>query len=260
MVVYYHRVADDAANSWTVSHDLFRRQVNWIKRNFEVVSLVEAQRRIRAAKNSQPCVSITFDDGYAENCHVALPWLIGQRIPFTYFVTVDNVLNQRPFSHDVAMGHRFAPNTISQLRELAEAGVEIGGHSRTHANLGAIRDPQELYDEVILSGEALRQALGVDIRYFAFPFGLHANLHAAAFHLADEAGYAGVCSAYGGYNFPGDDAFHLQRIGGEGTLLRLKNWLTVDPIKASRTRRFRYGKLHTANSPNPHELLEAVVQ
>ena len=61
-----------------------------------------------------------------------------------------------------------------------------------------------------------------------------------AFRPAREAGYAGVGSAYGGYNFPGHDAFHLQRIGGEGPTVRLKNWLTLDPLKQRRIRRFEY--------------------
>jgi peptidoglycan/xylan/chitin deacetylase (PgdA/CDA1 family) len=240
MIVYYHRVADDGANSWTISHAGFRRQIGWLRRHFELVSLEAAQRRIAAARNFQPCVSITFDDGYAENCREALPWLIQERVPFTYFVTTDNVFQQVPFPHDVSMGHRFAPNTVEQLRELAAAGVEIGGHSRTHADLGKLTDLDVLYDEVVVAGEDLSRAVGVDIRYFAFPFGLHANLHRAAFRMAREAGYAGMCSAYGGYNFPRDDAFHLQRIGCEGPLLRLKNWLTVDPIKQLRTRRYEY--------------------
>lgn len=240
MIVYYHRVADDGANSWTVTHALFRRQVDWMRRHFELTSLEEAQRRIKAAANHRSCLSITFDDGYAENCREALPWLIERRIPFTYFVTAHNVLNNRPFPHDVAMGYRFPPNTVDQLRELAAAGVEIGVHSRTHANLGAITDVDVLYDEVVAAGEDLSRAVGVDVRYFAFPFGLHANLNPAAFRMAREAGYAGVCSAYGGYNYPGDDAFHMQRIGGEGPLLRLKNWLTVDPFKQFRTRRYAY--------------------
>ena len=57
--------------------------------------------------------------------------------------------------------------------------------------------------------------------------------------MAKKAGYAGVCSAYGGYNFPGDDPFHLQRIAGDGTMIRLKNWVTLDPRKL-RTPRFVY--------------------
>ncbi len=240
MIVYYHRVADDAANSWTVPFELFRRHVTWMRRHCELVSLEEAQRRIRAARNARPCVSITFDDGYAENCGRALPWLVEQRVPCTYFVASWHVLQGEPFAHDQANGHRFAPNTVEQLRQLAAQGIEIGAHSRTHADIGAIRDLDTLYDEVVACGDELRHALGREVRYFAFPFGMHANLQPAAFALARRAGYAAVCSAYGGYNYPGDDPFHLQRIGGEGPLVRLKNWLTVDPLKERRVRRYEY--------------------
>lgn len=231
MIVYYHRVADDAANSWTISLELFRRQVSWMRRHFELVSLEEAQRRVRAPRNSRACVSITFDDGYSENCARALPWLIDQRVPCTYFVASWHVLHGEPFAHDLAGGHRFAPNTIEELRQLAAQGIEIGAHSRTHADIGAIRDADTLYDEVVSCGDELSQALGRPIRYYAFPFGMHANLQPAALALAQRAGYEAVCSAYGGYNYPGGDPFHLQRIGGEGPLVRLKNWLTVDPLK-----------------------------
>jgi hypothetical protein len=57
--------------------------------------------------------------------------------------------------------------------------------------------------------------------------------------MAYDAGYEAVCSAYGGFNFPGDDAFHLQRIHGDADMIRLKNWTTVDPRK-KRTRRYTY--------------------
>jgi hypothetical protein len=80
------------------------------------------------------------------------------------------------------------------------------------------------------------------VRYFAFPFGQHANLDPRAFELAAEAGYAGVCSAYGGFNFPGDDPFHLQRIVIDEVMIRLKNWVTMDPRKL-RTPRFEYREL-----------------
>ncbi len=240
MIVYYHRVADDGANSWTVPFSLFRRHIRWMRRHFELVPLKQAQRRILAPRNPRPCVSITFDDGYAENCQRALPWLIEQRVPCTYFVTSSNVLHREPFPHDLANGHCFAPNSIDELRQLAAQGIEIGAHSRTHADIGAIRDPETLYDEVAACGDELRHALNLPIRYFAFPFGMHANLQPAAFALARQAGYEAVCSAYGGYNYPGDGPFHLQRIGGQGPLVRVKNWLTVDPLKERRVWRYEY--------------------
>ena len=230
-VLFYHRVADEPSSEWSISNDAFSEQVEWLLANFDLVSLEEAQRRIRSGMNHLPAVSITFDDGYADNCGHALPLLIKHRIPCTYFVTVNNVFFGDPFPHDAALGRPLAPNTLEQLRTLAAAGIEIGAHTRTHADLGCLRDEGRIYDEVVEATRDLAAALDRPVRYFAFPYGQHANLCTAAFRQAREFGFEGVCSAYGGYNFPGDDPFHLQRIHADPEFLRLKNWLTLDPRK-----------------------------
>jgi peptidoglycan/xylan/chitin deacetylase (PgdA/CDA1 family) len=239
IVLYYHRVADDRANPWTISNAMFLRQINWLRERFDMISLSEAQERICRDYNPQPCVSITFDDGYADNCQQAIPWLIKHHIACTYFVTLQNVLDEEPFAHDVARGQQLAPNNLEQLRAMAAAGIEIGAHAYTHADLGSIADPRLLRREVVTAKEELEAAVGRPVRYFAFPSGLPANLNPAAFRLAKEAGYAGVCSAYGGFNFPGDDPFHLQRIPVDDAMIRLKNWVTLDPRKLG-TKRFQY--------------------
>src|SRR5204862_8308609 len=123
LVVTYHRIADDAANSWTCSHAMFARHVQWLSDHFDVVSLDEAQRRIREG-NRRTCVAITFDDGYASNCERALPLLQKLKIPATYFVTFENVAEGKPFAHDLAMGNRFAVNTPAELRDLARGGFD----------------------------------------------------------------------------------------------------------------------------------------
>jgi len=239
-VLVYHRIADDRANAWTMSQRTFARHVAWLQRHFELTSLEEVQRRIAGAGNCRPAVSITFDDGYAVNCAGAIPLLVKERIPCTYFVTVRNVLSGEPFAHDLAGGNSLPPNSLEQLRAMAAAGIEIAAHSYTHADLGPLADPRALEREVVAAGEELHAALGRPVRYFAFPFGQHANLNAAAFALARQAGYEAVCSAYGGFNFPGDDPFHLQRIVLGDDMIHLKNWTTVDPRKL-KTPRFVYG-------------------
>jgi hypothetical protein len=85
-VLFYHRVADDHPNDWTISTDRFKAQINWLRERFEIVSLIEAQQRMGSAANGSPAVSITFDDGYADNCREAIPWLLAEKVPFTYFV------------------------------------------------------------------------------------------------------------------------------------------------------------------------------
>lgn len=240
VVLFYHRVADDRSTPWTMSNQMFMRQIRWLQQRFEMISLEEAQRRIRRGVNDRPCVSVTFDDGYAENCQQAIPMLVKERIPCTYFVTVKNVLDGEPFEHDVRCGRPAPPNTLEQLRAMAAAGIEIGAHTCTHADLGQITDRKLLYSEVVSAGNELQAAIRRPVRYFAFPFGLHANLNRTAFELARQAGYEGVCSAYGGFNFPGDDAFHIQRMPTDSTMIRIKNWVTGDPRKL-RIPRFEYG-------------------
>ncbi len=46
--LFYHRVADDRLNPWTISQAAFERQIHWLQRRFEMVSLSEAQRRLRS--------------------------------------------------------------------------------------------------------------------------------------------------------------------------------------------------------------------
>jgi peptidoglycan/xylan/chitin deacetylase (PgdA/CDA1 family) len=239
-ILYYHRVADDFPNPWTMSCAMFSRQMQWLKERFDLISLSEVQQRLRQGVNARPAVAITFDDGYGDNCAHAIPLLIKQRIPCTYFVSSRFALDNKPFPHDVARGEPLRPNTVSELRAMAEAGIEIGAHTRTHADLGKVHDPRRLRDEVVDAAHELEDALSTPIRYFAFPYGLHANLSAEAFRLARRAGYQGACSAYGGYNWPGDDSFHLQRIHADPEMLRLKNWLTIDPRKQRTVRRFEY--------------------
>jgi peptidoglycan/xylan/chitin deacetylase (PgdA/CDA1 family) len=238
-VLYYHRIADDAATQWTMPNRTFIDQMCWLRRNFELISLSEAQRRLRSGVNDRPAVHITFDDGYADNCRTAIPWLVQERIPCTYFVTAQNVLESRPFDHDLKCGVNLAPNSREEICAMADAGIEIGAHTYSHPDLGKLTDPVLLHKELVLGRQELEAAIGRRIRYFAFPFGLHANLSCPAFTLAAQCGYEGVCSAYGGYNYPGDDPFHVQRIPTVCEMLRLKNWLTADPRKIH-TRRFEY--------------------
>ena len=238
MVLYYHRVADRSTNPWTISNRDFVRQIDWLSRHFDLISLGEAQRRLASGNNRTSAVCITFDDGYAENCDHALPLLIERRIPVTYFVASHFVLNNQPFPHDVARGEALSPNTVTQLRSLAADGIDIGAHTRSHADLGRLTRYDALWNEIAGSRADLEQMLGQAVRYFAFPYGQITNLSAAAVQVARDAEFAGVCSAYGGYNIPGCDPFHLQRIHGDPHLPRFKNWMMFDPRIALGVRRW----------------------
>ena len=230
-VLFYHRVAEAPGNPWTISPREFARQLDWLQAHTDVVSLAEIQQRIAGGTNHRLATHITFDDGYAENMDTAIPLLVERGLRCTYFVSLDYITSGRPFPHDVQAGHPLPPNTLADLRQLADEGFEIGAHTRSHADLGQVDDMQTIFDEVVLSRRELQQFVGRPVPYFAFPYGRRHNLHPAAFRLARAFGMQGVCSAYGDYNWPGGDPFHIKRIHGDAEFARFRNWLTLDPRK-----------------------------
>lgn len=237
-IFFYHRVADEGLSSWTVSNKTFVQQIRWLQKHFDIISLAESQHRIRNRLAGPPAVVITFDDGYGENCQTAIPYLIENKIPCTYFVTLNNVLNGSPFDHDIVAGINAPPNTMDELRDMAAAGIEIGAHCYNHIDLGGVTDQRVLYDEVVVPRGMLESELKTSVRYFAFPFAQYMNLNSAAFRLAADAGYDGVVSSYGGYNWPATNPFHLERIPVDNDVIRLKNRATIDP-RTARPPRFR---------------------
>ncbi len=229
-ILFYHRVADQFPNSWTLSCDDFARQLDWLQENFEIVSLSEAQHRIRSSNCRQPTISITFDDGYAENAEFAIPELVRRRLTATYFVATDFVRTSSGFPHDLVAGQYLAPNTVEQLRMFAEQGIEIGAHTRSHADLGQVHGAQ-MEHEILGSIQDLESWLERKINYFAFPFGLPENTTQAAVDVIAAQGMAGFCTAYGAWNWPGSQGYHLRRIHADPGLEKLRNWLTLDSRK-----------------------------
>ena len=233
-VLFYHRVADRDVTPWTMTNAEFAAQIDFLAARYEVISLAEAQRRLITGRSERPAVVLTFDDGYRENLDAAIPLLLQRQLPFTYFVTTGHVASGQPFPHDVALGHRFPVHTVDEIQALHRAGVDLGVHTRTHADLGAISDPAAIRSEVVGATRDLVDWLGRDWlaagRYFAFPFGQRANLSTTAAMLARQAGLAGVVSAYGGINRRATtDGFHMLRFHGDRSLPRVANWLADDP-------------------------------
>ena len=230
-ILFYHRIADSYPNDWTMSTRDFAMQLDWLQTHFDIVTLEEAQRRIVSHYNDRPTVAITFDDGYADNVKTAIPELVRRNLPATYFVATNFMRTGDAFPHDAARGVPLQPNAIEDLRQFVAAGIELGAHSKSHADLGAINDIHMLRDEIIGSAQQLEQWCRVPIRYFSFPYGLPVNTSQLAVDIIREAGFAGFCTAYNAWNWPGSEGFHLRRCHADPGLQSLKNRLTLDPRK-----------------------------
>jgi len=239
-VVFYHRVADTVPNPWSITNDNFVEHLDLISELATFVSLDDTVRSQQQATRDRLSVAITFDDGYAENLDRAIPELIRRKIPCTYFVTTGHVENQIYFEHDVTRKQPLCVNSISEIRWMANNGIQIGGHTSSHIDLGKPWSRQRLVLEISDSRKKLQDWTGQEVAYFAFPYGLPKNMSQAAIDMVFESGYRAFVSAYGGLNFPGGDAFHISRFHGECGTASLHNWLTMDPRKIGRKCPLRY--------------------
>jgi peptidoglycan/xylan/chitin deacetylase (PgdA/CDA1 family) len=109
LVLSYHRVAPDFAESakeglasLLVSARTLRRQLEQVGRKYDLVSLDEAVRVLREPRGApgRDVAAVTFDDGYADNHHAALPVLSLLRVPATVFVATGYVGTERRMPHD----------------------------------------------------------------------------------------------------------------------------------------------------------------
>lgn len=89
--ILYHGVVNHNDLSFSprhISRDQFIRNLRYIKRNFDIVSLPEAFELYR---NHQPLkrktLTISFDDGYLNNLETALPIIEEFNVPVTFFIS-----------------------------------------------------------------------------------------------------------------------------------------------------------------------------
>jgi peptidoglycan/xylan/chitin deacetylase (PgdA/CDA1 family) len=241
-IIFYHRVANDRPNPWTLSTAAFDAQLELFSRLGRLASLEEIQSEQRLGRREGLKIGITFDDGYRDNLGHAIPELVSRKIPVTYFVTTGNVERQQPFAHDLRRGEPLATHTQAEIRRLAEMGVAIGGHTHTHLDLGRPWPQARLVREISDARKKLQDWSGQAVPFFAFPYGFPSNMSQAAIDTVADAGYTGFVSAFGGWNFPGGDFFHLVRFHGDPCLAAVEDWLTFDPRKLDLHRRFVYNQ------------------
>ena len=147
---------------------------------------------------SEPTVVVTFDDAFASVGSLAAPILRGLGLPGSvYAVTQYPEAPERPMAWDgidhwlgTEHEHELRPLSWEALGELAEAGWEVGSHTRTHPRLTAAGDA-ELSEELEGSRTSLSERLGRDCGTLAYPYGDHDERVVAA---AGRAGYEAACT------------------------------------------------------------------
>lgn len=111
-VLLYHRVlaAPDPVNDWDVTAAEFAQQMRALRAWFNPLPLSEALARLAAGSLPPRAVSVTFDDGYADNADVALPILLRAQVPATFFIATGFLNGGRMWNDTVGEAIRAWPD------------------------------------------------------------------------------------------------------------------------------------------------------
>lgn len=137
LVLIYHRVLEQPDPLLQGEPDArsFAAQMDLIRSICNILPLEEAVDRLRSGSLPQRAVSITFDDGYANNRTIAAPILKERGIPATVFVATGYLNGGRMFNDTIIETVRGA-GPVLDLRALDLDRFELSNDS---ARLAAIR-------------------------------------------------------------------------------------------------------------------------
>ncbi|MGE0740464.1 MAG: polysaccharide deacetylase family protein [Hyphomonadaceae bacterium] len=177
-ILCYHTIGQAEWGVNDVSTAQFRRHIETaLNAGFRFVHASEIARGGSDAKT----LAISFDDGLKSVYDTAAPILREYGLPWSFYPVTEWCDEAPAWLNGKVMNWR-------QVEELMAQGAELGSHSVTHPDFGAV-DLARTADELGESRETMRKRLGVAPQSFAIPFGQSKNWSEAAQACARDAGY-----------------------------------------------------------------------
>jgi peptidoglycan/xylan/chitin deacetylase (PgdA/CDA1 family) len=174
LALCYHALSPSWEADLAVRPEAFREQMHALKRQgYRGVTFSEAVLQPASGKR----VAITFDDGFVSVDTYARPVLDELGWTATLYVVTDYAETAKPLAWE-GVGQWLttpsAPELASlgwpRLRELADAGWEIGSHTTTHPFLTRVSD-EDLHRELYDSRLQVEAATGRPCPSIAYPYG-----------------------------------------------------------------------------------------
>ena len=170
-ILIYHRVfhSPDPLSPGEPTASRFDWQMAVLRRYFTPLALSEAAARLENGTLPERAVSVTFDDGYADNFNVALPILRKWEIPATFFIATGFLDGGRMWNDTVIEAVRAAKG---EPLDLGELGMEMhaistdnGRRSTLHALLSRLKylPPGERQEKVLSLAKVVGEALPDDL-------------------------------------------------------------------------------------------------
>jgi len=139
-VLIFHRVlpAPDPLLPDEPDARWFETQMQWVSRWFNVLPLPEALERLGRASLPERALSITFDDGYADNYHVAFEVLRRLGLTATFFVATRFLHGGQMWNDTLIETVRAADGPVLDLRALGLGLCQVESLEAKRRTIGSL--------------------------------------------------------------------------------------------------------------------------
>jgi peptidoglycan/xylan/chitin deacetylase (PgdA/CDA1 family) len=173
LVLCYHAVSEDWEADLSVTPAQLSSQLErMLARGYHGATFHDAVHAPPRPKT----LAVTFDDAYRSVIELAFPILSRLGLPGTVFVPTAFTGGEAPMKwpgidHWLGGPHEseLVPMSWEELATLADAGWEIGAHTRTHPHMTKL-DDAALAEQLRTSKEDCESHLGRPCRSFAYPY------------------------------------------------------------------------------------------
>lgn len=198
VVFMYHRFGEGDYPSTNIQLDQFKAHIAELTNgDYTVLGVPQI---VTALENGEGLpdrsIGITIDDAYRSVYQDAWPIFRENDIPFTVFVSTEQL--DSGYSNYM---------TWDMVRELARDGVTIGGHSQHHSHLPDL-DIEAVKAELAHSAKRFEEELGYVPEIFAYPYG---EANADVLTAVKDAGYRAAFGQQSGAMHTGSDFMYLPR-------------------------------------------------
>ncbi|MDD2800545.1 MAG: polysaccharide deacetylase family protein [Methylococcaceae bacterium] len=152
-------------------------------------------------------VLITLDDGFEDNYLNALPIFQRYHIPALIYLATGLIGKTNQWMTSPTFSERKILSW-SQIKEMADYGIEFGSHTVSHPRLNELGD-EKVEQELTVSKQTIEEHLGKECAHFAYPYGL---LTESTRDLVKNTGFKTACSTRSGFNNAERDPLILHRI------------------------------------------------
>ena len=204
----YHSITNDG-RGLSVTPDEFKKQIEFLCTHQMPLRVSELDQYLSGAKRlTRDAFVLTFDDGYKTILSVK-DYLSQHNIYPVAFVLSDNV-HANYAELDMPEGELLKS---AEIRELSEAGWDIGSHSKTHMSFSQLTGA-EAKSEVLDSKAELERTLNISVDYFAYPKGAYTP---EILRVAEKSAYKFAFSMDDGYVSAKAPRYALPRVGVDAT-------------------------------------------